>query len=376
MKMNRSITLKHLFIDNIKFIGLKFQSDKILNSLIKELPSISWSDEFHMYCVINNKENLRTILNLFRGVAWINTNYFFEKSNSKNLNEKIDISWFRKRKRTEKYKYCPDNYLNKLEIKKYANNTIKTYVTCFEKFINHFYSKNIDHLNENDIRNYLMYLVHNKSSNSYINQSINAIKFYYEIVLGLPNRFYNIERPRKEKKLPIILSKEEAKQLISVTKNMKHKCIIALLYSSGLRRNELINLKIQDIDSKRMVIKVNNTKGNKDRYTLLADSILNDLREYYKIFTPKIYLFEGQKGNKYSASSIASIITNATKKAKINKKVTPHTLRHSFATHLLENGTDLRYIQVLLGHNSSKTTEIYTHVATNNFSSIKNPLDL
>ncbi|WP_075344177.1 site-specific tyrosine recombinase/integron integrase [Tenacibaculum agarivorans] len=376
MKMNRSITLKHLLIDNIKFIGLKFQSDKILNSLVKELPSVQWSKEFHMYYILNDKKNLNIIFNLFRGVAWVNTNYFFEKSNSKNLDEKLDISWFRKRKKAEKYKYCPDSYLNKLEIKKYANNTIKTYVACFEKFMNYFFSKHIDDLNENDIRDYLMYLVQNNSSNSYINQSINAIKFYYEIVLGLPNRFYNIERPRKEKKLPVILSKQEAKLLISVTKNIKHKCIIALLYSSGLRRNELINLKIQDIDSKRMVIKVNDAKGNKDRYTLLADSILNDLREYYKIFTPKTYLFEGQKGNKYSASSIANIITNAAKKAKINKKVTPHTLRHSFATHLLENGTDLRYIQVLLGHNSSKTTEIYTHVATNNFGSIKNPLDL
>ncbi len=376
MSTSRHIILKHIFINNIKYIGLKFQSDKILNNLIKELPSIKWSEEFHMYCILNNKENLNAIFNLFRGVAWINTNYFFEKSNAKQLNEEFDISWFKKRAKVKKYKYCPESYLTKLEVKKYANNTVKTYVTCFEKFINYFYSKEIDHLNENDVRDYLIYLVQNKSSNSYINQSINAIKFYYEIVLGLPNRFYTIERPRKEKKLPIVLSKQEVKQLILVTKNRKHKCIIALLYSSGLRRSELINLKIQDIDSKRMVIKVNDTKGNKDRYTLLANSILDDLRAYYRIYTPKIYLFEGHKGGKYSSSSIANIITNASKKAKINKKITPHTLRHSFATHLLENGTDLRYIQVLLGHNSTKTTEIYTHVATNNFNSIKNPLDL
>ena len=374
--MNRHITLKHLLINNKKFIGLKFQSDKVLNSLIKGLHQIKWSDEFRMYCLFNNKKNLNIIFSLFKGVAWINTNYFFEKSNSKNLNEKFDISWFRKRNKIKDYEYCPDSYLNKLEIKKYANNTIKSYVTCFEKFLNYYKHRNVNQLNENDIRNYLMYLVKNKTSNSYINLSINSIKFYFEIVLGLPNRFYNIERPRKEKKLPIVLSKQEAKQLIFATNNSKHKCIIALLYSSGLRRNELINLKITDIDSKRMVIKVNDTKGNKDRYTLLADSLLNDLRGYYKKHSPKIYLFEGQKGEKYSASSISSVITNAAKKAEINKKVTPHTLRHSFATHLLENGTDLRYIQILLGHSSTKTTEIYTHVATSSFNKIKNPLDL
>ena len=151
---------------------------------------------------------------------------------------------------------------------------------------------------------------------------------------------------------------------------------LALLYSAGLRRGELLILRPSDIDSERMLVKVNDAKGNKDRYTLLAKSTLKDLRLYYKQYRPKIYLFEGQKGDRYSASSVANIIKQTTKKARIKKHVTAHTLRHSFATHLLENGTDLRYIQILLGHNSTKTTEIYTHVASNTFNSIKNPLDL
>lgn len=192
----------------------------------------------------------------------------------------------------------------------------------------------------------------------------------------MPNILYQIERPRKQKKLPIVLSKEQVKSVINNTNNIKHKCIVSLLYFSGLRRSELLNLKINDIDSSRMLIHIIDAKGNKDRYTILSQNALADLREYYKQWKPKEYLFEGLKNMPYSGSSVGKIITATAIKAGIRKKVTPHTLRHSFATHLLENGTDLRYIQLLLGHNSTKTTEIYTHVAKSSFDSIKNPLDL
>ncbi|MFY0714330.1 site-specific integrase [Seonamhaeicola sp. NFXS20] len=376
MKTNKNITLKHLLINQKKYIGLQFQSDKILNSLIKELQDITWNSEFGMYCLPNNKANLSNIFNLFRGVAWVNTNYFFDKTNSKELNEVFDVQWFRNRNKPKNYKCCPDSYLDKLELKQYANNTVKTYISCFERFINHFPHKNIDLIDELDVRNYLMHLNQNNWSASYINQSINSIKFYYEVVLGLPNRFYQIERPRKQKKLPVVLSKTEIHQLINATSNIKHKCILSLLYSAGLRRSELINLKIEDIDSSRMLIKINNAKGNKDRYTLLAHTVLKDLRKYYLQYKPSKYLFEGQKKEKYSATSISNILTAAANKIKLKKHITPHTLRHSFATHLLEDGTDIRYIQLLLGHNSTKTTEIYTHVAKSSFNFIKNPLDL
>ena len=159
------------------------------------------------------------------------------------------------------------------------------------------------------------------------------------------------------------------------TNNLKHRCIVGLLYSAGLRRGEVLKLKPDDIDSKRMVIKVRSGKGNKDRYTILSEKLLKDLRQYYREWRPKTYLFEGPKGDSYSAESVLKIVKEASFRAGIRKKVTPHMLRHSFATHLLESGTDLRYIQVLLGHKSTKTTEIYTHVATNIFFQIKNPLD-
>lgn len=376
MEINKHITLKHLLIGQKKYIGLKFQSDKVLNSLIKELREVGWSDEFNMYFVPNNKTNLDAIFDLFRGVAWINTNYFFQRTNSKALNEEFDIQWFRNRDKPDNYRLCPESFLDKLELKKYANNTAKTYISCFERFINYYHDKELDLLDEVDIRNYLKHLGQSNWSDSYINQSINSIKFYYEIVLGMPNRFYQIERPRKSKKLPVVLSKGEVIDIINATGNIKHKCILSLLYSAGLRRSELINLKINDIDSRRMIIKVNDAKGNKDRYTLLADSVLKDLRKYYVQYRPSSYLFEGQKKEQYSATSIIRILSSAAQKAGIRKHVTPHTLRHSFATHLLENGTDLRYIQLLLGHNSTKTTEIYTHVAKNSFNFIKNPLDM
>lgn len=376
MKFSQHITLKHLLIDNKKYIGLHFYSNKALEILIKQLNGIKWSDEFNMYYVPNKKSQLDEIYDTFRGVAWIDSKYFFNHTRSKELNEVFDVEWHRKRKKPSNYKLCPASYLQKLELKKYANNTVRLYVKLFEEFMNYFSDKDIDHINEVDIRDYLKHLVITNRSNSYINQSINSIKFYYEIVLGMPNRFYRIERPRKQKKLPIVLSKEQVKLMINSTNNIKHKCIVALLYSSGLRRSELLNLKINDIDSSRMLIHIIDAKGNKDRYTILSQNALADLREYYKQWKPKEYLFEGFKNQPYSGSSVGKIITAAAVKAGIRKKVTPHTLRHSFATHLLENGTDLRYIQILLGHSSTKTTEIYTHVAKSSFDSIKNPLDL
>lgn len=191
----------------------------------------------------------------------------------------------------------------------------------------------------------------------------------------MPNRFYDVERPFKKEKLPEVISKESVLRMIDTCTNFKHKCIIKLLYSAGLRRGELLNMKISDIDSERMVIRVNGGKGQKDRFTLLSATVLEDLKKYYTAYKPKEYLFEGAGGGRYSASSVLKVIKRAAEKARVGKRVYPHILRHSFATHLLENGTDLRYIQVLMGHNTSKTTEIYTHVATTDFARIQKLLD-
>ncbi|WP_055437716.1 site-specific tyrosine recombinase/integron integrase [Lacinutrix algicola] len=373
--LNKHITLKHLFIKEKQCIGLQFNSDKVIQALIKELPEPKWSKEFNMVYILNSKSNLDSIFEKFKNVAWVNCNYFFQdrKLNSNNIT--TDVTWFKNRVVSKDYRSCPEEYLLKLELKKYSDSTVKNYVYSFESFINYYKDRELFSINENDIRLYLQKLIKEKRSNSYINMSINAIKFYYEMVLGMPNRFYSIERPRKESKLPKVLAKEEIIKMISQTKNLKHKCIISLLYSSGLRRNELLELKLEDINSKRMLIRVEQAKGNKDRYTVLNKSVLEDMRKYFKIYKPKTYLFESPiPGNKYSTSSVLQIVVKAAKKAGIKERVTPHILRHSFATHLLESGTDIRYIQLLLGHNSTKTTEIYTHVATNSFTEIKDLL--
>ena len=375
MNSLKSITLYHLMVHGQKMIGIKFSPDRLIQGLIKSLPDPKWSEQYNMAYIPNTKGNLGIIFNTFNGLVWINYNRFLANKPVKTDNEYIDVQWFRKRKSIAGYRSCPEEYLLKLELKRYANSTVRTYVCFFEMFINHYKDKELNAINESDIRAFLQKLVHRNVSNSYLNQCINAIKFYYEVVLGMPNRFYEIERPRKEYKLPTIISKEEVLSIIGSTNNIKHKCIIELLYSSGLRRSELLNLKLEDVDSKRMLIKVQGSKGNKDRHTLLSQTVLEDLRLYFREWKPREYLFEGQRGGRYSAQSVLKIVKEAALKAKIKQSVTPHVLRHSFATHLLESGVDLRQIQVLLGHGSSKTTEIYTHVATNTFKNIKNPLD-
>jgi site-specific recombinase XerD len=260
--------------------------------------------------------------------------------------------------------------------KRYSYNTQKIYCNYFKDFVLYFEDKNLEKVSMEQINSYLLGLIKTKNiSISQQNQRINAIKFYYEKVLGKTKQYYEIHRPNRDKKLPKVLSKNEVKEILNSCNNIKHRCILMLIYSAGLRRSELINLKLADIDSERMVININGAKGKKDRISLLSENALHLLRQYYKEYKPKKCLFEGAKGGKYSPTSISNVLKNAAQKARIHKTVTPHMLRHSFATHLLEQGTDLRYIQELLGHNSSKTTEIYTHVSKKAIDKIRNPVD-
>jgi integrase/recombinase XerD len=270
----------------------------------------------------------------------------------------------------------PSGYLELLQQKRYALNTIKIYFTYFIQFQKHFKNKELPKITRAEINAYILNLINKYNiSESQQNQRINAIKFYYEKVLGRQTEYYQIERPRKAFKLPDVISQVEVKRMIEVTNNIKHKIILQLLYSGGLRRSELINLKIEDIDSKRMLMKIRGAKGNKDRYTQLSKNVLFSLQEYYKKCEPNIFIIEGPYESQYSATSISNIVRNSAKQAGIKKRVTPHMLRHSFATHHLESGTDLRYIQEWLGHSSPKTTQIYTHVSETDFRKFSNPLD-
>ncbi len=274
------------------------------------------------------------------------------------------------------YRPCPDSYLLKIKELRYSTNTIKAYASLFEEFINYYPNDDIDQMDERKIIAFCQYLViDRKVSASHQNQAINAIKFYYEKVLGGKRKLYTLQRPNKERQLPVVLSTEEVSQIFAQLKNLKHRTVLMLIYSAGLRISEAINLKIKDIDSKRMQIRIEQSKGKKDRYTLLSQKMLVLLRKNYTHYKPTNYLFEGQDSPTYSTKSIQLVLKKACEQAGIKKHVTVHTLRHSFATHLLENGTDLRYIQLLLGHESTKTTEIYTHLTTKGFDQIKSPLD-
>ncbi len=265
----------------------------------------------------------------------------------------------------------------KLLLKNYSEHTIKTYVHMFRQFLKYLYPTPLHQVNKTQITKYHLWLVTDRNvSASYQNQSINAIKFYIEKVLKHPVTIYELERPKKQKTLPKVLSLEEVYLIIEATRNLKHRTMLSIIYGAGLRISECINLKIVDIDSSSMRIWVRNAKGKKDRVTLLSNELLKLLRDYYKIYRPKEWLFEGQTKQQYSPSSIRQFFNRAKIKALGRSSATVHTLRHSFATHLLENGTNLRYIQKLLGHSSSKTTEIYTHVCTTNLTDIISPYDL
>lgn len=261
--------------------------------------------------------------------------------------------------------------------KRYSANTIKTYCEALRSFLIFFDSKTSNQITNDDLITYNNeYINQRKLSSSYQNQIVNAIKLYYATIKEKKIEIEKIHRPKRQKILPNVLSKTEVKQILNAHDNVKHKTMLSLIYSCGLRRSELLNLKFRDIDSQRNVVIIRQSKGRKDRIAPLSPKILLLLREYYVQFKPKTWLFEGRFENEqYDERSLSNVLKQALEKVKITKPVSLHWLRHSYATHLLESGTDLRYIQELLGHSSSKTTEIYTHVSTKNLQQIKSPFD-
>lgn len=264
-----------------------------------------------------------------------------------------------------------------LRSKRYSEKTIITYCDGLKSFLVFYNKKPIQSITNEDVIIFNNeYIIKNKLSESYQNQIVNAIKLYFKIIRETKIDIEKIHRPKRAKTLPNVLSKEEVKAILEAPTNIKHKMMLSLIYSCGLRSGELLALEPKHIDSKRNIVLLKNSKGKKDRIAPLSPKILELLRSYYLMYKPVKYLFEGNiVGEPYSEKSLQSIIKQSIKKASIKKPVTLHWLRHSYATHLLESGTDLRYIQELLGHSSSKTTEIYTHVSTKNIQQIKSPFD-
>ena len=264
-----------------------------------------------------------------------------------------------------------------MRLRNYSHKTIKSYTSCIRSLVQHFRPKHPRELTNEDLRNYLIQLIDKEQyASSTINQVINALRFLYVDLYKRQMQLGDLPRPRKERKLPEVLSEEEVLRILNAVDNLKHKTILMLVYSAGLRVGEVVRIRLSDVDEDRKLIHLHKAKGNKDRYTVLSTAFMGTLADYLRDYRPREFLFEGQNGRRhYSERSVQAVFERAANDAEITKNVSVHTLRHSFATHLLEAGTDLRYIQELLGHSSSKTTEIYTHVSKKSIGKITSPLD-
>lgn len=328
-------------------IAVYFEKNTDWNNRIKKLPDARWSNTLKAWHLPDTNENRQKF-----GLAEAKT---MDEDHQKEIT--VFISWLRS--------------------KRYSENTVKTYAEALKSFLTFFNHKSIDEITNEDVIKYNNeYILKKGLSASYQNQIVNAVKLFFVTLQDIKIEVEKIHRPKKSKTLPNVLSKEEVKLILNAHNNYKHKTMLCLIYACGLRRGELLNLQPADVDSKRSLLIIRQAKGRKDRVVPISEKIIEMLREYYKMYKPKVWLFEGQNaGEQYSEKSLQNVLKQALEKAKIKKPVTLHWLRHSYATHLLEAGTDLRYIQELLGHKSSKTTEIYTHVSTKSLQKIKSPFD-
>lgn len=269
-------------------------------------------------------------------------------------------------------------FLNQLKLKAYSNSTIKTYRNEFMQLLLTVKNYHIQDLKPNDLKRYLLMCIDKGLTENTIHSRLNALKFYFERVLRREKFFFEIPRPKRPLILPKLLNETELSKLFNAIQNKKHKAILFTAYSAGLRVSEVVNLKLRDVDSSRMQLFVQRSKGKKDRYVGLSPVLLDILRQYVKFYkpTPKIYLFESeQTGSHYPTRTIQQIFSLAKQKAGIHKSVGVHSLRHSFATHLLDKGTDIKYIKDILGHFSIKTTERYLHVSHKQLVNIVSPFD-
>jgi integrase/recombinase XerD len=268
-------------------------------------------------------------------------------------------------------------YMQDLRLRNYAPKTVENYVGCVSLFARYF-KRSPEELGTQHIREYQRYLIEEKKCSwATFNQTVCALRFLYRVTLPRDWVITHIPFPRKQKKLPIVLSRDETAQFLRAIKGLKYRTVLSLCYGAGLRINEALHLQPADIDSKRMMIRVRQAKGHKDRYVMLSPKLLEMLREYWKNERPTTWLFPARrKDQPLQASSLQRACQRARQDSGIRKLVTPHTLRHSFASHLLEAGTNIRTIQLLLGHNSVQTTTIYTHVAQTTLGSTMSPYDL
>lgn len=376
MKM---VVIKRMTHNGESRLILKFNYDPELINLTKQIEGAQWSYSNKCWHVPDSSDMLSRIFKLFKGVAYLD----YSDMKSKSLlvpatakKERVsprDLTGILVAEEEEAIK----SFRRWMYHRRYSPLTMRTYTASLITFLKFIKPKVALEVGEEDIVYFVSeYILSNGMSYSYQNQTVSALKLFYGEVYKTKLDIEKLDRPRREHKLPNVLGRGEVESILKAPLNLKHRTMLVMIYGCGLRRGELLNLEHRHVDQERKLLIIKQAKGMKDRVVPLSDKMLARIREYREAYKPAVWLFEGQgKGNKYSEASLQEVFKQALKKSGIDKPATLHWLRHSFATHLLESGTDLRYIQELLGHRSSRTTEIYTHVSISSIQNIRSPYD-
>lgn len=400
----QAITIKPLHHRGLDSIGIYFEKNAVLQSLIQKETGAKWSKTNKCWYIPCDGESYLRLKAALEDKARVDATglkeFLLDKkrkgATAGMIQQKEIVKFYEKNTIREKpaqtvnsYNFptnlAPENvkalnqFKRQLNLKSYSPSTIRTYSNEFVQFLNTIKTRSATDFTQDRIKDYLQYChLQLKLSENTLHSRINALKFYYEQVLGRDKFFWEIPRPKKQLLLPKLLNENELRKLFNALVNKKHKAMLFTAYSSGLRVSEIVNLKLADIDSGRMQMRVARAKGKKDRYVNLSPVLLDILRNYVLTYKPRprIFLFESEQTHEaYPTRTIQQIFTNAKNKAGIKKEVGIHSLRHSFATHLLDKGTDIRYIKDILGHFNIKTTERYLHVSKERLVNIVSPFD-
>lgn len=366
----RLVPFKHKGGDQI---GIKPSKTGAPFLIVKNLGAL-YTATHKMYYLAHTSSNVNRIFEAFKNIAWIDITELQDKKLERVINKKRkDVRLHINAESSESLQ----KFKNYMVARSFSKSTINTYYNMVQSFLGFFSEKSAEHISNDDAESYLNdHVVGSNYSVSYQRQVISALKCFYATRFDVRLNIDKLPSIKKERKLPKVLAKSEVEGIIKCTHNLKHKSMLILVYACGLRISELINLKPKHIDSARKMLVILSAKGKKDRLVTISDKLIEILRSYYIAYRPSNYLFEGQMpGSPYSPSSFNKVLKASARRAGVKKNVHAHMLRHSYATHLLENGTDLRYIQTLLGHNSSKTTEIYTFVSQKSIANIASPFD-
>ena len=371
--MNKSpVTLFPAYVNEEKHIGIEFRYNEEIIKILRELKA-KWNEELRCWIIKYSSNSFAQISKRLEHLAYIEID---QSSESSSVRKRWQSTHERKSDVGPEIITAVRRFEEHLLRRRYSSRTIDTYTTILESFLAFFKDKSPEHIDHNDVDTYNnKVVIAQRYSVSYHRQWVSVIKLFFKLTKNKQIDVERLHRPKKIKSLPNVLSKNEVLSMVRSIKNIKHRSVVVMLYGSGLRISELIDLEIRHIDFERMQVRIIQAKGRKDRYVGLAQMAAILVKNYMELYKPEQYLFNGKDGGKYSGESIRNIVKKAAKDTGITKRVTPHTLRHSYATHLLESGVDLRYVQELLGHAKPETTMIYTHVTKKQLVGIRSPFD-